>query len=59
MEITSSSGMYKIVLKNRDSLHARLKSFYKAWSYKRKKKKKIKSKQGKLFRKNLKTKGVY
>ena len=42
---------------NWDSLHAKVKSHYEAQRYK--KKKKIKSKQKELFRKNLKVKGVY
>ena len=40
-----------------DSLHARLNSHYQAWSYKKKKHKKIKA-TGNLFRKNLQLKDV-
>ena len=44
---------------NWDSLHARLNNHYEARGYKKKKYKKIKTRQGKLLGKNLKIKGVY
>ena len=47
------------ILFNWDSLQARLKSYYEAWSFKKKRKKKMKGKQQKLFTKKLKRKGVY
>ena len=44
---------------NCDMLVARLKSHYKAWSYKKKKKKNMKKNLGKLFIKSPKMKSVY
>ena len=41
-----------------ESLHARLNSYYKAWSYKKKTHKKIEAYKN-LFRKNLQLIGVY
>ena len=46
-----------VVSKNLDSLHARLNSHYKAWSYKKRSKKRLRS-TGNLFKKNLQIKGV-
>ena len=48
-----------ITFYKRDSIHAKLKTHYEVWSYKRMEEKKIKRKQEKLFKKNLKIKDVY
>ena len=47
-----------ICLFNWDSFHARLNSHYEAWSYKKKKHKKIEAYTGNLFKKTLSLKGV-